>query len=316
MFDAVIIGAGPAGLTAATYLGRFHRKALVIDGNESRARWIPESHNIPGFARGIGGIDLLCQLRAQALRYGAELRSGQVSSIRTVEDGFNVLLGTEILQGSYVLLATGTRDRLPRLPGATDAILRSVMRICPICDAYEATGSAIAVIGEDDHAVREAEFLRTYSDRITLLHLGTLGDAACGQRLRRRGIEVLETDLDQLLIAEDKLFLSVPGKAARSFDVCYAALGCCPQNALATSMGAVLDDSKALVVSNHQQTSIPGLYAAGDVVRGLNQVVVAAAEAAIAATDIHNKLRTAESAHMGANQEREARDGVDPQVVK
>jgi len=75
------------------------------------------------------------------------------------------------------------------------------------------------------------------------------------------------------------------------FEVCYAALGCAIQNRLATALGAELDAVGSLKVNAHQQTSVPGLYAAGDVVRGLNQVVIAAAEAAIAATDIHNQLR-------------------------
>jgi thioredoxin reductase (NADPH) len=297
--DALIIGAGPAGLTAASYLARFHRRAVVIDGGESRARWIPKSHNIPGFPRGIGGADLLSQMREQALQFGADIRAEKTHSITRTPDIFSVHIGTQTLKSNYVLLATGVHDRLPELRGAEEAVLRSLLRICPICDAFEATGKDIAVIGDGEHGDRESEFLRTYSDRITLIHVGDARSSAADQRLRQRGIEVIETKLENLIIEDNDLRLDTADGRRRSFDVCYTALGCTPQNTLALSLGASLDSNAALLVNAHQQTSVRGLYAAGDVVRGLNQVVVAAAEAAIAATDIHNKLRVNESTRNG-----------------
>lgn len=291
MLDALIIGAGPAGLTAASYLGRFHRKPVVIDGSASRARWIPESHNIPGFPGGIGGAELLSQMRAQAIRYGADIRSGQVDGLTRFESGFRVQIGTETLLSRYVLLATGVSDHLPELAGAEEAVLRSLLRVCPICDAFEATGKCIAVIGSGDHGDREAEFLLTYSDRVTLIHTGGPRDPAADQRLLEAGIKIIASPLRNLEIEDNRLSLRTRGGELEFFDVFYAALGCTPLNHLAASLGATLAENSALQVNTHQQTSVPGLYAAGDIVRGLNQVVVAAAEAAIAATDIHNQLR-------------------------
>lgn len=289
-FDAVIIGAGPAGLTAATYLGRFHRKPLVIDGGDSRARWIPESHNIPGFARGLGGGALLQQMREQALQYGAEILPGYATAVERSERGFRVRLGEQIVSSRFVLLNTGVRDVLPELQGAEEAVLRSVLRFCPICDAFEATGKRIAVIGSGAHAAREARFLRTYSDRVTLIHLGTAPDPELASTVRRAGVALTESTLDGLRIEPNGLALRTPD-GLRFFDVVYAALGCTARTSLAADLEASLDENGALRVNANQQTSVPGLYAAGDIVRGLNQVVVAAAEAAIAATDIHNRLR-------------------------
>ncbi len=288
MLDTLIIGAGPAGLTAATYLGRFRRRAVVIDAGESRARWIPKSHNIPAFARGIGGHELLAQLREQAIRYGAEIRPGHVDSIARRGDGFAVALGDCELVSRFVLLATGVHDHLPDLDGCEEAVLRGLLRVCPICDAFETTGREIAIIGTGEHARREAQFLLTYSDRITLVDVGGQGDLT--QR-ETPGIRVIRSELRDLVIESNRLVLRRPGAEPFVFDVAYSALGCSPQNELAASLGARMDDSNALRVNSHQQTSIEGLYAAGDIVRGLNQVVVAAAEAAIAATDMHNKLR-------------------------
>jgi thioredoxin reductase (NADPH) len=293
MYDALIVGAGPAGLTAASYLGRFHRKAVVIDGGASRARWIPESHNIPGFPGGIGGPDLLGQLRKQAVRYSADIRPGHVDAITRFEGGFRVQLGSESLISRFVVLATGVQDLLPVLAGAEEAVLRSLLRICPICDAYEATGMHIAVLGCGEHGDREAQFLRTYSERVTLIDIGGSRTAAADRALKNAGIALIESRLIDLEIEDNRLLLRTRD-GLRFFDVFYSALGCTPLSQLAAQLGADLDESSALRVNAHQQTSIPGIYAAGDLVRGLNQVVVAAAEAAIAATDIHNQLRAAE----------------------
>jgi thioredoxin reductase (NADPH) len=296
VLDTLIIGAGPAGLMAATYLGRFHRKPLVIDGNASRARWIPKSHNIPGFERGIGGDDLLRHLRDHAGRYGAEIRAGQVTSVTRGDAGFRIEVGSETLLSRYVILATGVRDQLPGLDGAEEAVRGGLLRICPICDAFEATGKRIAVIGDGEHGDREAEFLRTYSERVTLIDLSGGRRLEAKARVRSSGIRILERQLSDLRIEENTLVLRSLGGPAESFDVFYSALGCQPQNQLAAALGVELDEKGAVRVSRHQLTSVAGLYAIGDLVRGLNQVVVAAAEAAIAATDIHNQLRGAAQA--------------------
>ena len=170
-------------------------------------------------------------------------------------------------------------------------MLRGVLRVCPICDAYEATGKGIAVISDGPQGEREADFLRTYSNSITLVHVGSAHDPERRSRLEARGIPVIETGLAGLAIENGELRVRLPPGDTRKFEVCYAALGCSPRNGLATSVGAACDANCQLIVNSHCQTSVPGLYAVGDVVRGLNQVVVAAAEAAIATTDIHNRLR-------------------------
>ena len=291
LHDIVIIGAGPAALTAATYLGRFRRQAVVLDGGKPRARWIPKSHNMPGFPAGISGVEILAQLRAQAVRYGAQIRSAHVKSLVRTEDGFEVALGTGRLRARYVLLATGVKDHLPPIEGAAEAVLRSVVRICPICDAFEAIGKRIAVISDDDRGVREAEFLTTYSNHVTLIAMADIA-AFSRQRLQSAGINSVRASWSELNVRSDGLHLHSAG-GPMTFDVAYSALGSTPQDEIASALGAARDSGNGLTVNEHQQTSVPALYAAGDVVRGLNQIAVAAAEGAIAATDIHNRLRQA-----------------------
>jgi thioredoxin reductase (NADPH) len=288
--DAIVVGAGPAGLTAAIYLGRFRRRFVVIEDGHSRARWIPTSHNIPGFTAGIGGQEFLSSLKAQALKYGARILRGHVSTL-TMNDGvFAVQTAEGPLFARYVLLATGVRDHLPAIEGASEAVMRSVLRICPICDAFEATDKRIAVIGDGELGEREAQFLKHYSDQVTLLHIGSANFTSTIKASDSSDLERLSIQLSDLCIREDRVTVT-SGQAERTFDVVYLALGCSPLHDLARSLRARCDEHGALQVNAHQETTIPGLYAAGDVVRGLNQVIIAAAESAIAATDIHNKLR-------------------------
>ena len=289
MHDIIIIGAGPAALTAATYLGRFRRPTLVLDGGASRARWIPTSHNMPGFPAGISGAEILAHLRNQAGRYGAQIRPGVVESIERIDDGFELDLGIERLRARYILLATGVRDRLPPLEGTAEAVLRSVIRVCPICDAFEAIGKRIAVISDNDKGEREAEFLKTYSNHVTLIAMSDV-PASSRQRLEAAGIGTVMGSWSALEVRGEALHLR-SANGPMTFDVAYSALGCAPQDDLAAELGAARDASNALTVDEHQQTSVPSVYAAGDVVRGLNQIAVATAEGAIAATDIHNRLR-------------------------
>jgi thioredoxin reductase (NADPH) len=288
--DAIVIGAGPAGLTAAIYLGRFRRRCLILENGESRARWIPTSHNIPGFAAGIGGEEFLSHLKEQALRYGAQLRHASVTHI-SMEDGlFCIRTAQGTYRSHFLLLATGVKDNLPTIEGASEAILRSLMRCCPICDAFEAIDKRIAVIGDGLLGEREAAFLSDYSTEVTLLQVGSPRPGSDLRPAGGGGIERVMIELSDLRLLEDRVVLrSAAGD--RSFDVIYLALGCSFQNQLARSLKARYEENGALVVNAHQETTVPRLYAAGDVVRGLNQVVVAAAESAIAATDIHNKLR-------------------------
>jgi thioredoxin reductase (NADPH) len=295
-YDVIIVGAGPAGLTAATYLGRFRRKVLILDGGPSRAGWIPESHNTPGFPRGVGGPALLADMGQQTRLYGAERRTGRARTLARAAAGFELALNADgadapPLTARFVLLATGVVDRLPDLPGVEAAIRAAKVRMCPICDAYEAIDQKIAVLGEGELGAREATFLTTYSKTVSLLHLGPLSTLCQPETLKANGVEILPIALPEVSIGPDRIEVVTGSGARRAFDCLYLALGCEMQSRLAVQWGAAHDAEGNLIVNAHQETSIERLYAAGDVVRGLNQIAVATGEAAIAATDIHKHLR-------------------------
>jgi thioredoxin reductase (NADPH) len=298
ILDCLVVGAGPGGLTGAIYLARFRRRFVVIHDGDPRAGWIPVSHNHPGFPDGIPGRELLARMRAQAERYGARILIGQVDGLSRDADGLFVLdtTGGEI-HARNVLLATGVKDRGSELPEVYDAVQRGLIRICPICDAYEVIDQAVGVIGRGDKAAREAMFIRTYTTDLKVILLG--GEEQISEENRRAlgeaGIEIIETSLSRVHVENDRVAaLEFSGGERHRFDSVYSALGTSPRTELAQQAGALTAADDRLWVNDHQMTSIPGLYAAGDMVRGLNQISVAQAEAAIAATDIHNRLRELE----------------------
>lgn len=292
--EVLIVGAGPAGLTAATYLARFRRRVLVADGGAPRACWIPVSHNMPGFPEGITGDAILKRMTGQAREYGAVIEPGRVEGLGRDGEGFVARINGREVRVRAVLLATGVIDHHPDLPGVERAIERSLVRICPICDGYEAIDKAVAVIGDDDKGVREAAFLRTYSDRVTLIHTGPAAALTDETELARMGIELIRAPIDNVSLEGDRVTALSWGGAFRSFDLVYSALGTSPNAELAGRLDARTGEDGRLFVDARQQTSVAGLYAAGDVVRGLNQIAVASAEAAVAATSIHNALREAD----------------------
>ncbi|WP_309092516.1 NAD(P)/FAD-dependent oxidoreductase [Phenylobacterium sp.] len=289
----MVIGAGPAGLTAAIYLARFRRNFVVIESGGSRAAWIPRSHNHPGFPDGVNGKVLLSRMRKQAEKYGADIRSGRVETLTPLKSGFRIETENETFRSRTVILATGVIDNAPNIPGLERGVEKGLVRICPICDGYEVIGCRVGVIGKDDHCAREAIFIRTWSDDVTFIHVGKDPlPKTLAADLKKAGVDVIDSAIQAVEIRRRKITAFDFGEdEKRSFDVVYSALGVTPRAQLAVQAGAKLDDSGRLVVGDHQETSVPGLYAAGDVVRGLNQISTAEGEGAIAATDVHNRLR-------------------------
>ena len=272
--DCLIVGAGPAGLTAATYLARFRRHIALVDAGASRARWIPTSHNCPGFPLGVSGPGLLQRLREQAETHGVVITRSRIDALQREPGGF---VARDAQGGSWraasVILATGIVDRLPEVEGGAaaleTAIDAGVLRLCAVCDAYEATDERIAVLGAADEASRHARFLRTFSGSVDAIALESVAALRC--------------DASRCTVA-------FGDGSTRDYDTLYPVLGSDAQSQLARGLGAAVDDAGALRTDAHLQTSVDGLYAIGDVVSALNQIAVSVGHAAIAATAVHNRL--------------------------
>jgi thioredoxin reductase (NADPH) len=288
-FDCVIIGGGPAGLTAATYLGRFRRKVVVVDAGHSRAMSIPESHNYPGFADGISGPDLLALMRQQAEQYGADIVRGTVTALERRHTGFDIDMDGRRISAASVLMATGLADKAPAMPGLDDAVAETSVRYCPVCDGYEATDRNIAVYGAIEDAEPKALFMRTYSRQVTLLPQYPV-DGDAGGRLKQAGIVLAPSPPANLRPVEAGIAVELQSGERLTFDVVYPALGCKVHSDLAVALGAHHTGVGCLKVDDKQRTTVDGIWAAGDVVSDLHQLSVAAGHAGIAATAIHNSL--------------------------
>lgn len=298
VFDTLVIGGGPGGLTAAIYLRRFTRNIVVVDKGNSRLCLIPVSHNYPGFPEGVPGGQLLVNLTKQLKRYGGEVRHGEITGLR-LEDG--IFVGDYLdddgkvrpIRALTVLLATGVADAGLPVERWHEAVAAGAVRLCPVCDGYDVMDTRIAVVTSETNPVGHALFMRSFSADVTLFDRGEesmLNDDERRQ-IEAAGVKYVESPLLGVTLTDDmKPVLNTADGASREFDVFYPMLGESARSKLAADLGAETAECDKLVVDDHGRTKVPGLYAIGDVVRGLNQIAVAAGQAAIAATAIHNAL--------------------------
>lgn len=299
VYDTLIIGGGPGGLTAAIYLRRFTRNVALVDKGHSRLRLIPVSHNYPGFPEGVPGRQLLANLEHQLAHYGGQVMHGEVASLR-IEDGLFVA-GYAAEEGSTpreiraltVLLATGIADAGLPVEDWRDAVACGALRLCPICDGYDVLDKKIAVATSTVKPIGHALFMRTFSADVTLFERGpeSVVDEHGVRRLEAAGVRYVRSPLKGVTMGDGmKPVLHTEDGADYTCDVFYPMLGETARSELAVSLGAQTSDCAEIVVDEHQRTSVQGLYAVGDVVCGLNQIAVATGQAAVAATHIHNTL--------------------------
>lgn len=289
-YEVAVIGGGPAGLTAATYLARFRRSVIVFDGGKARARLIASSHNCPGFPDGISGPELLLRLCQQAEHFRAQLSRLSVEDVRWVRDGFELTTSHQAVHAQRVVLATGLVDEVPAMRQARKAIKKQFMRLCPVCDGFEVMNKRVGVVGPEKTALKEAMFLRTYTSHLTwLIPRGENVSPEARTSAATQGIELLGA-VEDLVLDKNGLTIVLTDGGVRSLDVLYAAMGCQVRSELGTRLGAQCDADGYLLVNSHQETSVPGLYAIGDVAKALNQIAVGFGHAALAAADIHNNL--------------------------
>ncbi|QSX77836.1 NAD(P)/FAD-dependent oxidoreductase [Agrilutibacter solisilvae] len=239
----------------------------------------------------MAGNELLARFRTHAQEHGVAMVEATVDRLELVEGGFRASAGAQAWHAQCVILATGIVDRLPDLADAEAAIACGALRLCAICDAYEARDDDIAVMAAPETALRHARFLRTFSRRVHALDAG--GGGWTDPRLLREAAD------SQVHLHPRPVRLTCTGQGCEAefadgsrqhFDTLYPVLGAQAQAHLATGLGARTDENGELVVDAHMRTSVPGLYAVGDVVSAINQISVAVGHAAIAATAVHRGL--------------------------
>ncbi len=294
--DIAIVGAGPAGLSAALYAARFCRSTRVLHDATPNAARIPLTRNAPGFEDGIAGPDLLQKMSRHASKFGAHLDEAHIASISRVGDRFELASDDgRRWSARALILVTGLElNQIPIDEALHErAIQYGVLRYCPVCDGYEHRGQRVGVVGCDESGAREALFLRQFTSDVTLLPRRDveLTERECSD-LARAGVQTITAPVMRYAPARDEMQVYVEGRAEPlAFDVLYPALGCRPRNALAAALGVPLTEGGNVHAGAPLGTAIEGLYCAGDLVDGLDQISVAMGQGAIAATRAHNWLR-------------------------
>jgi thioredoxin reductase (NADPH) len=291
--DCLIVGGGPAGLAAAIYAARFRLAVRVIDAEDSRAALIPCTRNHAGFPDGVAGRDLLDRMRRQAVKAGAIIDFGKVSKLAASAHAIKAETTRGAVSARAVLLATGVTNLSPNMDAnlRRAAVTAGRLRYCPVCDGYEVADQAVAVIGTGARGTKEALFLRAYTLTVTLVSDGDKHVLAAHQRrdLLSAGVDIVDGPAREFQLDQFGLSFAT-GAGRRVFDAVYPAMGSNVHSGLAKQLGAKTTAEGCVRVDAHQRTTAPRLYAAGDVVIGLDQISHAMGEAGVAATTIRNDL--------------------------
>lgn len=309
LLDCAIIGAGPAGLAALEYLGRFHRNAVALGGAGPRPRLlsIDRTYNLPGYPQGVPGLTLLNRLRQQAECMGGTVRPETAKRITGEDGNFTVELsdGTS-LRARKIILAMGVCDRHPDIADIEPHI-GHFMRYCPVCDGYEHTGKRLGILGSGGTVARHALFLQTFSNDITIFLHGEPRESLGRYEkiLQSKGIEVHQPRVAQIILCDEAARKVIADAAdsdyygcgvcledgsAHPLAVLYSALGCDLNLECVRDFALDLDEDGYIRIDVNQRTNLPGLYAAGDLTSQINQISVAFGQATIAAVRIHNEL--------------------------
>lgn len=285
VYDAIVVGGGPAGLSAAGWLGRYRRRVVVLDGGEHRNRWVEHSHGYLS-RDGADPKELLRLAREQVAAYPTvELRSGRASSARRSDDGtFVVDSAAGPLQARRIVLATGVRDAFPEVERFFDHYGADVFH-CPTCDGYEAQGCEVVAFGWSSDVAGFALTLLEWAASVTVVTDGSRfeGDETCRQALERHAVDVLEDDAVELLGARGDLRgVRLRGGAVLPCQLAFFSIAHHPRTDLAVEIGCALTEEGCVEVDREGLTTVAGVYAAGDVTPGMQLVQVAAAKGAVA----------------------------------
>ncbi|MEV6973445.1 NAD(P)/FAD-dependent oxidoreductase [Kitasatospora sp. NPDC093806] len=294
-YDAVVVGGGAAGLNAALVLARARRRVAVVDAGQPRNA---PAAQLRGFLSrdGMDPAALLAVGREEVAGYGADLIDARVDHVEPVGDGtdgpaFDVhLAGGPVLRARRVVVATGLRDGLPDLPGLAGRWGRDVLH-CPYCHGYEVRDRPLGVLGTDPNAVRQALLVRQWSaDLVLFRHTLELSDGDRA-RLAARGVRVVEGEVKRLVVADDRLRgveladgRTVPRAAVFVFPRPV------PRDALLFGLECGRDAQGWVAVDGTGRTSVPGVWAAGNVADPRAQLVTAAGAGAAAAFALNHDL--------------------------
>ena len=286
--EAIVVGAGPSGMSAAIYLARYNRECVVFDAGHGRSTHHQVNHNYLGFPGGVPTLELRELGRRQLAEYPqVHFHHHRVDAMERDGDHFVAVSQAGRWRGRAVIICTGVLDHYPHFHGWESYVGRS-MFWCITCDGYSSKDKNILVVGHTDAAAGEAMQLSRFSNRLTLLtnsHSNEIGPKY-ERRLANAGIPVIHDRLDGAKGA-DGMFDHVITQGGRvvELDALFCIQGATPETRLATELGVAVADNGFIDTDEEQKTNVPGVYAAGDVTRiHSHQVTTAVHEGAQAAS--------------------------------
>ncbi|MBA3961516.1 MAG: NAD(P)/FAD-dependent oxidoreductase [Chthoniobacterales bacterium] len=291
-FDAIIIGGGIAGLSAAIYLGRAERRTLVIDSGHSMAKWEPEVQNYLGFPKGISGEDLLKFGRQQSTHYGVSFADDEIKSVRRRAAGFTLRGGRKSYLTNRLLIATGIFHLPPEIPDVKECLGHS-MFFCKDCDGYRVRGKRIAICGANNEAVEYALGMLSYSACVVI---ATNASKPRWSRKHAKWLREYEIPVHvEKITGVDHRGCQVCGLRLKGgtkvrIDCIFTTRGDVFHTGLAESLGARLDEDGQIEVDHCMRTNVPRLYSAGCVTPANCQMIIAAGQGAAAAQAINRDL--------------------------
>jgi thioredoxin reductase (NADPH) len=303
--NVVIIGSGPAGLTAALYTARAHLKPIVIEGVDAGGQLMITTavENYPGFEDGIMGPDLMAAMRAQAQRFGAEIRSGNVTAVQASKAPFSVTTDEGEILTRTLIIATGASAKLLGIPSERKLMGHGVST-CATCDGFFFRGKPIAVVGGGDSALEEATFLTRFASHVTLVHRRDSLRASKIMQDKAFANPKISFEWDSEVVdVIDPAAGFVSGARLRNLKTgdektlpiegLFVAIGHTPNTALFKGQ-LEMDETGYLVTHDGPKTSVPGVFAAGDVQDHVyRQAITAAGSGCMAALDVEKYLEHA-----------------------
>jgi thioredoxin reductase len=287
-YDVVVIGGGAAGLSAALVLGRARRRVAVVDHGQPRNA--PAAHMHGFLSRdGMPPADLLAAGRTEVSGYGVTLVEDEVVGI---EAGFTVdLAGQERLHARRLLVATGSRDELPDIPGVSERWGRDLLH-CPYCHGWEVRDQPIGVLGTTPGSSGHALLVRQWSDDV-IFFAHTLDPAPDElAQMQARGVQLVRGEVTRLVVEEDRLtgVGMADGRVVPRTAVFVRPVNHPRRDGLLAALGCAVDDAGFVVVDENGATSVPGVWAAGNVVDPRFQVITSAGHGSVAAIAINADL--------------------------